>query len=115
MKTKTKFYIPSPAVCDGKLRGTTDAEGHFHFLYPRCADNRLMQILDCKKGRDGPVQYAKDKRHRAKRDFKISLSLHCLRCSLDDAVEISNDGWQGGKLEPDGLIFHGTPIYPVSS
>jgi hypothetical protein len=72
-----------------------------------------MQILDFKVCRDGPVAYVKEVRPKAKRDFKIALQLHCLECQLTDFVEISNDGWQGGKIT-DSMFFVGPPIYAAS-
>ena len=76
-----------------------------------------MQILDYDVSRDGPVEYDKSNRRHAKRDFKISFRLRCLKCGLTDTVEISNDGWQGGKIEPgiSELAFSGSPVYPISN
>ena len=101
---------PSDEVVNGKLRGMTDESGHLHFLCPRCADNQILQILDYKIDRDGPVEYNPAIRPKAKRDFKIVFHLHCLECKLTDFVEISNDGWQGGKIT-SSRAFEGTSIY----
>jgi hypothetical protein len=103
------FDHPSNEVTS-KMRGTTDAAGHFYFLCPRCANNQVLQILDYKIERDGPVSYNPPMRHKAKRDFKIAFRVHCLDCKLTDTVELSNDGWQGGK-SVDAFPFDGTPIY----
>ncbi len=100
----------SREVRGGKLRGMTDGSDHFFFLCPRCADNTILQILDFWVVRDAPATYELEHRPKAKRDFKIAMSIHCLKCKLTDFVEISNDAWQGGKITGDELV-EGPPIY----
>jgi hypothetical protein len=54
--------------------------------------------------RDAPATYDLEHRAKAKRDFKIAMKIHCLKCKLMDFVEISNDAWQGGKITSDPLV-----------
>ncbi len=103
-------YAASSEVKRGKLRGMTDGSEHFFFLCPRCADNTLLQISDFAVVRDGPPTYDLEDRPKAKRDFKLAIKVHCLKCRLVDFVEISNDAWQGGKITDDELV-EGPPIY----
>jgi hypothetical protein len=103
-------FAGSAEVRRGKLRGMTDASEHFFFLCPRCADNAILQILDFGVVRDAPATYDLEHRAKAKRDFKIAMKIHCLKCKLMDFVEISNDAWQGGKITNDPLV-EGPSIY----
>jgi phage FluMu protein Com len=108
--SKGRPFAGSPEVRRGKLRGMTDGSEHFFFLCPRCADNTILQILDFEVMRDTPVTYDLQHRAKAKRDFKIAMKIHCLKCKLMDFVEISNDAWQGGKITNDPLV-EGPSIY----
>jgi hypothetical protein len=105
-------YAGSAEIVRGKLRGMTDGSEHFFFLCPRCADNTILQILDFVVVRDKPPSYNLKLRPKAKRDFKIAMKIHCLKCKLIDFVEISNDAWQGGNIVNDPLV-EGSPIYPA--
>jgi hypothetical protein len=99
-----KPWSGSAEVRRGRLRGMTDGSDHFFFLCPRCADDTILQILDFVVARDGPVVYELKHRPKAKRDFKIAMNIHCLKCKLTDFVEVSNDAWQGGKITGDLLV-----------
>jgi len=103
-------YAGSEEVRRGRLRGMTDGSEHFFFLCPRCADNTMLQILDFAVKRDDPATYDLEHRPKAKRDFKIAMKIHCLKCKLVDFVEISNDAWQGGKITDDELVAV-PPVY----
>ena len=60
---------------------------------------QILQILDFGVMTEGPVQYAKENRPKAKKDFTIAFELYCPKCKLHDFVKVSNTGWQGGKLK----------------
>jgi hypothetical protein len=115
MNKKFPPYHPSQEVTDGKLRGVTDYAGHFHFLCPRCADNQILQIPDFSIERDGPAEYAKKDRPKARRDFKIAFKLYCPECRFEDFIEIANDGIQGSKTHQLHGFFSGPHLYPSSN
>jgi hypothetical protein len=84
-------------VEEGKLRGSTDTD-YFYFFCPTCGDDHILQILDFDIEKDGPVEYAKDQRRKAKRDFTIVFQLFCKKCEGVGFVKVSNIGLQGGQL-----------------
>jgi len=88
----------SEDISDGKLTGTTDTD-YFYFFCPKCGDTQILQILDFGIVKEGPVEYAKEHRSKAKKDFIIAFKLYCPKCKLLDFVKVSNIGWQGGKLK----------------
>jgi predicted RNA-binding Zn-ribbon protein involved in translation (DUF1610 family) len=100
-------------VEEGRLMGATDTD-YFYFFCPKCGDSQIMQILDYKVVCDGPVEYAKDERPGAKRDFIIAFQLRCSKCRLTDFVKVANIGWQGGRLS-DSPIFGLTSTPPPFS
>ena len=93
-----KPFHGSEDITKGKLTGRTDTD-YFYFFCPKCGDTHILQILDFGIVRDGPVEYAKEKRSKVKRDFTIAFELYCSKCKLHDFVKISNFGWQDGKLK----------------
>lgn len=58
-----------------------------------------MQILYFGIVNEGPVEYVKEDRSKAKKDFTVAFELYCSKCQLHDFVKVSNTGWQGGKLQ----------------
>jgi len=90
-------------VQKGKLRGSTDTD-YFYFFCPKCGDDHVLQILDFDVVKDGPVEYAKEQRPKAKRDFIIALQLFCPNCKLVDFVKVANVGWQGGQLRNSPML-----------
>jgi hypothetical protein len=44
-----------------------------YFFCPKCGDIRVMQNLDFEIVKDGPVEYAKEDRPKAKRVFTIAF------------------------------------------
>jgi hypothetical protein len=70
----------------------------------RNAETITLEILDFKVVKDGPVEYAKEERSKAKRDFIIAFQLFCRRCKLVDFVKVSNVGWQGGQLKNSPVL-----------
>lgn len=93
-----KPFHGSEDISNGKLIGTTDTD-YFYFFCPKCGDTHILQILDFVVVSEGPVEYAKEGRQNAKKDFAIALELYCPECKLHDFVKISNTGWQGGRLK----------------
>ena len=93
-----KPFHGSNDISHGKLTGTTDTD-YFYFFCPKCGDTQIFQILDFGVMTEGPVQYAKENRPEAKKDFTIAFELYCPKCKLHDFVKVSNTGWQGGKLK----------------
>ena len=93
-----KPFHGSEDISDGKLTGTTDTD-YFYFFCPKCGDTQILQILDFGIVKEGPVEYAKKHRSKAKKDFIIAFKLYCPKCKLLDFVKVSNIGWQGGKLK----------------
>jgi hypothetical protein len=82
----------------GNLRGATDRTDYFYFFCPRCADNRILRILDFKMLREeAGSKYNEKCRSKAHRTFIFGLELFCEECGLHDYVKLSNCGWQGGK------------------
>ena len=98
-----KPFHGSEDISNGKLTGTTDTD-YFYFFCPKCGDTHILQILDFGIVKEGPVEYAKEHRSKAKKDFIIAFKLYCPKCKLLDFVKVSNIGWQGGKLK-DSLGF----------
>src|SRR5437660_1729869 len=78
-----KPYHGSKAVSNGNLRGQTDSD-YFYFLCPKCPDNTVLQIQDFDIVKDGPVEYSRETRPGAKRDFVIEFKLRCHTCKLVD-------------------------------
>ena len=99
-----KPYHGSMKIEHGKLTGTTDTD-YFYFFCPECGDTHMLQILDYTVVRDGPVEYAKDDRPKAKRDFLLAFELFCHKCKLHDFVKLCNTGWQGGRMK-DTILMH---------
>jgi hypothetical protein len=97
-------------VVKGKLHGSTDTD-YFYFLCPKCGDDHILQILDFDVVKDGPVEYAKEQRHKAKRDFIIAFQLFCPNCKLVDFVKVANIGWQGGSYVT-ALYCSGQALWP---
>ena len=97
MEKNKVHYHGSDEVQKGKLTGQTDTD-YFYFYCPRCGDTQILQVLDYKIGKDGPVEYSRESRSKAKRDFTIIFELYCPECKLHDYVKVSNLGWWGGKL-----------------
>lgn len=93
-----KPFHGSENISSGKLTGTTDTD-YFYFFCPKCGDTQILQILDFTVMLEGPVEYAKEDRKKAKKDFALAFELYCPQCKLHDFVKISNTGWQGGKLK----------------
>ncbi len=96
-------FYGSPDVERGKLTGGTDTD-YFYFFCPKCGDTRILQILDYKVMADGPIEYAKDERPKARRDFIIAFELYCAQCHLHDFVKVGNTGWQGGRMKDNPWI-----------
>lgn len=92
-----KPFHGSDEVEEGRLTGSTDTD-YFYFFCPKCGDTQILQVLDYGVVHDGPVDYAKEHRKKARRDFTLAFELFCQRCELHNFVKISNTGWQGGKL-----------------
>lgn len=53
---------------------------------------------------EGAVEYAKEHRRKAMKDFAIAFELYCPKCKLHDFVKVSNTGWQGGELKDSPVI-----------
>jgi len=47
--------------------------GYSYFFRPKCGDIRVMQNLDFEIVKEGPLEYAKENRPKAKRDFTIAF------------------------------------------
>lgn len=97
-----KPFHGSENISGGKLTGATDTD-YFYFFCPKCGDSQILQVLDFTVATEGPVQYSKTERAKAKKDFTIAFELYCSNCKLHDFVKVSNTGWQGGKLK-DSLV-----------
>jgi hypothetical protein len=90
-------------VQKGNLRGSTDTD-YFYFFCPRCGGDQILQILDFEIVKDGPMAYAKDHRHKAKRDFIIAFQVFCPNCKLVDFFKVSNTGWYDGQLRNSPML-----------
>jgi len=61
----------------GNLRGATDRTDYFYFFCPRCADNRILRILDFKMLREeAGSKYNEKCRSKAPNTLKHSLKLN---------------------------------------
>jgi len=83
-KKENKFLHGSKKIMNGKLTGKTDTD-YFYFKCPTCGE--IMQIKDVltNKHKSGAI--------------KVHFKLFCRECRLTDFVKISNQGWQGGKID----------------
>jgi hypothetical protein len=88
----------SEEVMGGKLKGSTDTD-YFYFFCPKCGDTNVLQVLDYRVIREGPVEQHMQNRPKAKKDFTIAFELWCQKCELHDFVKISNIGWAEGQLK----------------
>jgi len=95
---KGRPFHGSRKIDEGKLVGSTDTD-YFYFFCPKCGDTQILQVLDFCIIREGKVEYAKDVRPKAKKDFTIAFELYCPKCELRDFIKVSNIGWQDGKLK----------------
>ncbi|MEE8573890.1 MAG: hypothetical protein V3T30_00630 [Thermodesulfobacteriota bacterium] len=91
------FAHGSSSVMGGKLKGATDTD-YFNFFCPDCGGSHVLQLLNFKVVVDGPVEYDKEERSNAKKDFILAFELYCRRCGFKDFVKVSNLGWQEGEI-----------------
>lgn len=93
-----KPYHGSPAVQEGKLKGSTDGSDYFYFLCPQCPD-QMVRILEYTVHDVQPENpYNGMTKNPAKQAFTLAFHVHCDNCGFDDFTKLSNTGWQGGSL-----------------
>ena len=81
-----------------QVTGAADTD-YYYFFCPNCGDDEILRLLDCRVLLDGPVEYTRELRPKAKKEFINSYERYCPKCQFHDVIKLSNVGLQGGRLK----------------